>query len=169
MLPPPESLVDAGRRAFDVSGVDVLVGFIAGVVTLLCVVCHYEFMSVSSRLIARAALKRRARIVLVILTMLVAHVVEVWIFGLTYWFLDAWPALGQIEGGFDQGALDFVYFSVVNYTTLGFGDMLPTGSMRILSGSEALVGLVMVTWTASFAFLEMQRDWAEFRRPPQAS
>ncbi len=110
--------LEAARREFSVTGPDVLVGLIAGLVTLLCVLCHYEFMSVSSRLIPRARLQRRARIVLLILTLLVAHVVEVWIFGLTYWLLDAWPTLGRIEGNFEDGALDFIYYSVVNYTTL---------------------------------------------------
>jgi len=93
----------------------------------------------------------------------VAHVIEVWIFGLAYWALDFWPNLGRVDGEFEEGVLDFVYFSVTNYTTVGFGDMVPTGPMRILCGSEALVGLVLITWSASMAFLEMQRDWPEFR------
>ena len=100
-----------------------------------------------------------------ILWMLVAHAVEVWLFGLTYWLLDAWPELGHLEGSMDEGVLDFVYFSVTTYTTLGFGDLVPTGAMRVLCGSEALLGLVLITWSASLAFLEMQRDWGEFRRP----
>jgi hypothetical protein len=28
-----------------------------------------------------------------------------------------------------------------------------------MTGLEALTGLVMITWSASFTFLEMQRDW----------
>jgi hypothetical protein len=45
------------------------------------------------------------------------------------------------------------------YTTVGFGDLLPQGAIRFMSGMEALTGLVMITWSASFTFLEMQRDW----------
>ena len=37
----------------------------------------------------------------------------------------------QIDGTFEEGALDFIYFSVVNYTTLGFGDLIPRGPIRI--------------------------------------
>ncbi len=158
-----EANVEAARRAFDVSGPDVLVGFLSGIVTLLCVLCHYEMMSWSSRLVPLIRLRRRSRIVALILAMLVAHVVEVWIFGLAYWILDAWPVLGHIDGTFEEGAMDFVYFSVVNFTTLGFGDMVPRGPIRIMCGSEALVGLTLITWSASLAFLEMQRDWLEFR------
>ena len=95
--------------------------------------------------------------------MMVAHVIEVWIFALCYWFLESWPQLGGFAGTFDEGALDLVYFSATVFTTLGFGDIVPTGPMRILVGTEALVGLGLITWTASLAFLEMQRDWAEYR------
>ena len=164
-----------GRRAFEVTGADLTVGLIAAGLTLICVLFHYEVMSTTSRLLSRVRFPRRLRIVAVILVMLVAHVIEVWFFGLTYWWLDAWPelgglwdpaegqpaaGLGGVPGG--GGALDFVYYSVVTYTTLGFGDLVPAGPIRILTGSEALVGLGLITWTASFAFLEMQRDWAEF-------
>ena len=155
---------ELGRRAFGVSSPQLLVGGIAASLSLLCVVFHYEVMSWTSRFVPRLRLAPRGRIVLIILTMLLAHVIEVWAFGLTYWSMDANPSLGSLEGTFDEGALDFVYFSVVCFTTLGFGDILPVGAVRVLVGTEALVGLGLMTWSASFAFLEMQRDWVEFHR-----
>lgn len=45
------------------------------------------------------------------------------------------------------------------YTTVGFGDLIPIGPIRLMAGVEALTGLVMITWSASYTFLEMQRDW----------
>jgi hypothetical protein len=45
------------------------------------------------------------------------------------------------------------------YTTLGIGDLYPTGALRILSGVEALNGLVMVGWTASLTYLYMEKFW----------
>jgi hypothetical protein len=153
------ALQELGRREFDVTGPQLLVGLISGVVTAVCVLFHYEVLSLTYRLLPRLGLSPRARIVVLIFAALVAHVVEVWLFGLTYWLLDRWPALGSLPGPFEEGALDFIYYSVVTYTTLGFGDIVPQGPVRILTGTEALVGLVLITWTASFAFLEMQRDW----------
>lgn len=153
-----------GRREFVVHGSQLLVGGIAASLSLLCVVFHYEVMSWTSRYVPRLKLAPRGRIVLMILAMLLAHVIEVWAFAIVYWSLDIYPSLGHLAGTFDEGALDFVYFSVVCFTTLGFGDILPTGAIRILVGTEALVGLGLVTWSASFAFLEMQRDWVEFHR-----
>lgn len=139
-------------------------GLIAGLVTIVVVLVHYESLSTLARLMPILRLPRRMRIMVAIFGMLVAHVVEVWIFGLTYWWLDRWPELGRLPGTFEEGALDFVYFSVVTYTTLGYGDIVPTGPIRILAGTEALVGLALITWSASFSFLEMQRDWYEFAK-----
>ena len=72
--------------ADNVSGGQVLVGSISVLVVVVCVLFHYEIMSRTSWLLPRVGhLPRRARIVVVILAMLAAHVVEVWLFGLTYW------------------------------------------------------------------------------------
>jgi hypothetical protein len=52
-----------------------------------------------------------------------------------------------------------VCFSFSTYTTLSYGDIDAVGDLRHLTGLEALTGLVMITWSASFLFLEMQRYW----------
>ena len=66
---------------------------------------------------------------------------------------------GYFEGNFNGSLMDCVYFSFTTFTTLGFGDIEPIGDLRYLTGLEALVGLVLITWTASFLFIEMQRCW----------
>ena len=55
----------------------------------------------------------------------------------------------------------YFYYSAVVYTTLGFGDIIPIGPTKILTGFEALIGLGFITWSASFTFLEMQRYWRD--------
>jgi len=63
-------------------------------------------------------------------------------------------------GGIHQGTLvDYVYFSVVTYTSLGFGDVYPVDNMRLVSGVEALTGLLMIAWSASFTYLAMEQFW----------
>ena len=61
---------------------------------------------------------------------------------------------------------DTVYLSATTYTTLGYGDLTPTGNIRFLYGMESLTGLVLVTWSASLTFIELQRQWQGMRRKP---
>jgi hypothetical protein len=55
---------------------------------------------------------------------------------------------------------DAIYFSASVFTTLGFGDLSPVGPIRFVAGTEALTGLVLIGWSASFTYLEMQRYWS---------
>jgi hypothetical protein len=67
--------------------------------------------------------------------------------------------LGGFGGEFKDSFPSFVYFSSETYTTLGLGDIYPSGSLRLVTGIEALTGLLMISWTASFTYLEMRRYW----------
>ena len=89
---------------------------------------------------------------------LVLHVAEIWLFALAIWALLMWPACGAIGAG-PLHLFDLVYFSATTYTTVGYGDLSPVGPVRFLSGTEALAGFVMLTWSASFTYLEMERFW----------
>jgi hypothetical protein len=59
------------------------------------------------------------------------------------------------------GFVDFFYFSITCYTTLGLGDVFPSGAMRIVAGIEALNGFVLIGWSTSFTYLAMERFWKE--------
>ena len=54
-----------------------------------------------------------------------------------------------------------MYFSASIYTTLGLGDFVPSGSIRFLVGMQALVGFTLISWSAAFTFLEMERFWRD--------
>ncbi len=86
------------------------------------------------------------------------HIAEIWIFGFGYTLLLLGPAFGQAHG-LDGGVLDYVYISAMTFTTVGTADAYLSGPIRFLAGTEALTGLVLITWSASFTFLEMERFW----------
>jgi hypothetical protein len=52
-----------------------------------------------------------------------------------------------------------MYFSVETYSSLGFGDLVPIGPVRMLAGVEALNGLLLIGWSASYAYIAMERFW----------
>lgn len=53
----------------------------------------------------------------------------------------------------------YIYFSFTSYTSLGIGDIYPVGMLRMLTGIESLLGLLMIGWSASFLYLEMRTFW----------
>jgi hypothetical protein len=128
-------------------------------VIALTVIIHYEFLFNLTRLMRVTTIKHRFRIVLGVLGALIAHAAEIWLFALAYYFMNDSSRWGHLEGQFHGTLFDCVYFSFTTFTTLGFGDIQPQGDIRYLTGLESLTGLVLITWTASFLYLEMQRYW----------
>lgn len=122
------------------------------------VLVHYEGLIFTSGRIAHLGGLRRAKILYGIASVLVLHVCEIWIFGLILWLLLQWPACGNLRPA-AQDLLDVIYLSAITFTTVGFGDLAPVGPIRFLSGTEALTGFVLITWSASFTYLEMERFW----------
>jgi len=130
------------------------------IVVALVIVLHYEVLRSCIRFLPTVTEKRRQRVLVLIFIILATHAVEIWLFGFGYFATLAFDGVGEISGPVSvQTLLDHVYYSATVYTTVGFGDMVPAGSIRFMTGMEALTGLVMITWSASFTFLEMQRDW----------
>ena len=123
------------------------------------VLIHYEMLFRLSLMIPKLNMKHHFRVVFGIFGALVAHVIEIWMFALGYYYMDLSGNFGSLRGEFTSSMLDCVYFSFVSYTSLGLGDISPLGEIRFLTGLEALTGLVLITWTASFMFIEMQKFW----------
>ncbi|MEM8783565.1 MAG: potassium channel family protein [Planctomycetota bacterium] len=98
-----------------------------------------------------------------VLVVLLVHVLEITLFaGVMFGLWHANPDwIGRLEGLEVNAFADVWYFSACVYTTVGFGDIVPTGPGRFFTGIEALVGLLMITWSASFTFLVMQHAWAQ--------
>jgi Ion channel len=129
------------------------------IIVAVAVVIHYEFLYHMTKLVQRMRINHRYRIVSGVFGALCAHAVEVWIFALAFYCMHHADGWGHLEGNFSGTLMDCAYFSFTTFTTLGFGDIAPIGDLRYLTGIESLTGLVLITWTASFLYLEMQRYW----------
>lgn len=46
----------------------------------------------------------------------------------------------------------------MTYTTLGLSEFSPTGHLKLLTGFEALLGFVMLTWSATFFYSISHRN-----------
>jgi len=128
-------------------------------IVLLCVLLHYEGLGKLTSVLRWLPIQRRPRILVMILTLLVIHVAEIWIFGIGAWWLTRDPAHGALIGPYTLDVLDFIYYSSVCYTTLGLGDLHPMGDIRFLTGVEGLTGFLLIGWSVSFTYFEMERFW----------
>ena len=127
----------------------------------ITVVIHYEMLRLLSIVIPRLRIKHRLRVLIGVFGTICAHVVEVCLFGRAFYWMARLGGFGELSGNFDGSLLDSIYFSFTNYTTVGYGDIEPQGSLRFLAGIEALTGLSLITWSASFMFMEMTQFWNE--------
>ena len=137
------------------------------VLVLGTILIHYEVLRLASEHVHDLPIAPRLRIIPVVIAAFIGHTLEVWLFGIAYWALTALAALGTIAGSGPLGAEDFVYFSAVTYTSLGFGDLAPTGHLRLIAGVEGLNGLILIGWSASFTYLAMERYWPLHRKAPR--
>ena len=134
--------------------------FITLLLVGLAVLIHFEALLRLSDFMVSPRHRFRVNLMVCIFGALFAHVIEVWVFGFGYYYLTGFKEFGWFEGVVEQPTLrDCGYYSFVTYTTLGFGDIIPKGPIRFLTGMEALTGLLLITWTASFMYLQMQRFW----------
>jgi hypothetical protein len=133
----------------------IINSFLVGTAILI----HFEVLNWLSLTIPKLPFNRRFNILFGIFGALIAHVIEVWLFAFGIYGLVISKQFGELQGPISNTLLDCVYFSFTCYTTLGFGDIRPIGLIRFLTGLEALTGVVLIAWTSSFMFIEMQKFW----------
>jgi hypothetical protein len=134
---------------------------ISAALVIACVVFHGFILQSIAQLLFRKRDFSFFRVSILIASAIIAHLIEIILFQFAYIWLVPNDRHGTIVGAADLDWLDMFYFSAATYTATGYGDLTPTGNLRLFSTIEALTGLIMIAWTASFAFLVMQRYWRE--------
>jgi hypothetical protein len=124
---------------------------------LVVVLVHYEAFRLLDWFLRQAERMGRLRLLVVVLGCFCAHLVAVAVFAIGQYVSAIYLQTGTLEGNVGDGFPAFFYFSIVTYTSLGIGDVYPTGHLRLMAGLEALLGLMMIAWSATFTFLQMQK------------
>jgi hypothetical protein len=81
-----------------------------------------------------------------VLVLMMTHALEVVVWGISYWLVDAAPV-----------GTDRVYFAFVNYTTLGYGDVVPVVRWRLLGPITAMNGVLLFGWSTAVIFEVLRR------------
>jgi len=133
--------------SYDLLNGEVLVGF---AVSLVNIGIHAGMMAVLVWTAHRASLYTRTvhprtRLIVVmwatVTVLMFAHLAEVVVWGLVYELLNAIP----------QHA-DAFYFAFVNYTTLGYGDIVPATRWRLLGPLTAMNGVLLFGWSTAVIY-----------------
>ncbi|MCB1064121.1 MAG: two pore domain potassium channel family protein [Verrucomicrobiae bacterium] len=121
---------------------------------------HYEFLEHMNRWLPKLRIgPPRASVLLAVLGTFLSHFCQVLLFAGAYFGVQMLKG-GEFDGQVEQASFGaLLYFSAETYTSLGFGDIFPLGEMRLLVGIESITGLLMISWSASFTFLQMLRFW----------
>jgi hypothetical protein len=131
---------------------------IAGLLVVSTIVIHYEALRLMSALVSEWPRPPRLRILLVVIGCFLAHFVEICLYALAFFLVEA-AGLGALTGRLEGHAGDYLYLSAAAYSTVGFGDIYGTGALRLISALEAVNGLFLVAWSTSFTYLAMERLW----------
>jgi hypothetical protein len=116
------------------------------------VIIHYEGLRAISLLSSQLTIPHRVLSLFVIFGVLLVHLLEICIFAVGCFVMHEHLGLGTVAGEFSGSAVDYFYFSATTYSTLGVGDLFPTGAIRLVAGIEALTGFVLIGWSASFTY-----------------
>jgi hypothetical protein len=130
---------------------ELLVGFS---VSLCNIVIHAMVMTAVVRVVHIGATRHRllpmshmtAVMVVTATVLMAAHASEVMVWSLSYVMVGAAPA-----------AADVVYFAFVNYTTLGYGDVVPEASWRLIGPITAMNGVLLFGWSTAVIFEVLRR------------
>lgn len=128
---------------------DILITIVIVTVT---VVIHTFGMMIAIRIIRKQKASqltfqrfRSVPLVGVVLVMFFISIVEVLLWAATYLWVNI---IESFEEAF--------YFSMVTFTTLGYGDIVLKGTWRLLASFEAAIGIIMFGWTTAIVFAAVQ-------------
>jgi len=104
-----------------------------------------------SQIVAAKNALRSSRLLIAVMiatvsVLMAAHVSEVIVWSLAYAIVDVAP-----------GDTDLLYFAFVNYTTLGYGDVVPVERWRLLGPMAAMNGVLLFGWSTAVIFEVLRR------------
>ena len=98
------------------------------------------------RVTSRPSLRRVAVMIATVSVFMAAHIAEVFVWSLAYMMVGLAPA-----------GSDLVYFAFVNYTTLGYGDVVPIERWQLLGPMTAMNGVLLFGWSTAVIFAVLRK------------
>jgi hypothetical protein len=91
-----------------------------------------------------------AWVVRLLVALVATHLAEVVLYAGAYAVGANVLTVGRLQGPTVSTMLDFCYLAAETYSTLGYGDVVPTGALRLLACVEALNGVLLLSLSGAF-------------------
>lgn len=136
----------------------LLIGF--GLIVSLGVAHHFALRGLD-RLTGSDKHWPNLTILVVFIGLLVIHTLEIIAFAGAYSVLLGWKWVGHLGGGMNESWSGLVYFSGINFTTLGYTQIETTGPIRMVNMMQSLGGFMILTWSATFIYSAWSQAFRE--------
>jgi hypothetical protein len=128
--------------------------FFGGVFSVVNIAIHALAMAsvvavsraTSVRHVAHPTLRLVVIMIAIVSVLMAFHLAEIAVWSLGYALLDVVPP-----------GVDRFYFAFVNYTTLGYGDIVPVADWRLLGPMTAMNGVLLIGWSTAVIFEALRR------------
>jgi len=127
-----------------------LMGCCCVALLLLTTGIHYEALQLLGLAFRRDGVAKRVRPMLLLLGICAVHMIEVFAYAGAYYLLGRHAGIGTLGGAVVPSFNASLYFSLETYSSLGYGDVVPSGALRMMAGVEALNGLLLLGWSACY-------------------
>ena len=126
----------------------ILVGLL---LVLLCIMVHSAITMFSYNVILwkyqhGSRFKNVIKVDVVVIAILVATMIEGVLWAISYLSIGAFDTFEQA-----------LYFSMVTYTTLGYGDLVLADDHRLMGAIEAANGVIMLGWSTAIVVFAIQK------------
>lgn len=138
-----------------------LIGITCVVLLVLTTMTHYEVLRLLTAALPALRIPARAKLVAVIFGTFFAHAAEILLYAVAIYVLVRYLDAGTLGDASSLSLTQCLYFSAETYSSLGYGDVVPGGDLRLLAGAEVLNGLLLIGWSASYTYLSMERFWSD--------
>lgn len=120
-------------------------------VAALGVFHHFGLMTLNA-IVGNEKKHPHGSIIAAFMGLLVLHTLEILAFAAVYMFLLQYDWMGGFGGKFGGTWNDLIYFSGINFTTLGYSQIEATGPVRMINMMHSLGGFMVLTWSATFIY-----------------
>jgi ion channel len=138
----------------------IMVGTFCVVLIVLTTLIHYEVLRALTIGLPVLAVPGRTKLLVVIFGAFFAHAAEIVLYAVAIHVIVHNFGVGTLHDSTNPALSTCLYFSAETYTSLGYGDFLPGGDLRLIAGVEALNGLLLIGWSASYIYIAMERFWS---------